>query len=399
MNLVDAGHRVADVVGIDFGTSYTSLAVAVDDHVCVVADDHGRTLHPSIVYYPDGTPPTAGWRARPGLATAARRTIGSPKRLLGRHFSDPALAGTLQSAPYRTLEGPNDGILVDIHGAQFAIAQVCAQVIAHVREIGERRLGTAIRKAVLSVPITFRAEEKAALRRSAELAGIEVVAMIEEPVAAAMAYGFGQRKEEIVAVYDFGGGTFDFTVIDISGYSFEILTRGGDSWLGGDDFDLILASSVADAIWRATQVELRHRQVEWKRLQFACEATKRELSSEHSAFIVVDNLLENPRQVNLRQELGRPVLEQLCSELLDRSIKICGSALGRAGLEPEDIAQVVISGGVSHIPFVRAGINRLFKRIIPTTVDPDEAICAGAGLRAAQLAHHPVAGLGRLPLS
>ncbi len=398
MSLIEQGHRVADVVGIDFGTSYTSISVAVDDHVCVLPDDHGYRLHPSVVFYPDGGPPTAGWRARPGLATAARRTIGSPKRLLGRRFSDPALAGTLQAVAYETREGPNDSILVDIHGTEYAIPQVCGEVIGHIREIGERRIGAPIRKAVISIPITYMGTERAALCRAAELAGIEVVATIEEPVAAAMSYGFGQAKEEIVAVYDFGGGTFDFTVIDISGYSFEILARGGDSWLGGDDFDLLLASSVADALWRAMQVELRHRAVEWKRLLFACEAAKRELSKETVAHIVVDNLIEQPRQMNLRQRLDRQTFEHLCGELFDRSINICASALGRAALDPEDIAQVVISGGVSHIPFIRAGINRFFKRFIAPTVNPDEAICAGAGLRAAQLAHHPVRGVGTLDL-
>jgi molecular chaperone DnaK len=203
------------------------------------------------------------------------------------------------------------------------------------------------------------------------------------------------NRKEVVAVYDFGGGTFDFTVIDIEGYHFKVLTRGGDSWLGGDDFDSALAHAVANALWRATGVELQNRQVEWQRLLFACERAKRELSLRTETQIVVESLIESPKRINLRQKLGRPVLERLCEELFQRSLEICRSALGKVGLDPHDVHQVVVSGGVAHMPFVRDGLSRFFGRQLTALVNPDEAICLGAGLRAAQLSKHPVLGVGR----
>jgi len=304
----------------------------------------------------------------------------------------------LQSATYRTERGPDDSILADLGGTQVAIPQICAQMVQHVRDVAEQRLGTRLERAVFTVPVSYGTGERAAITAMARVAGIEIAGLLEEPVAAAMAYGFGKGKNEIVAVYDFGGGTFDFTVIDIHGYSFRILARGGDPWLGGDDFDAALANAVANAVWRATGVELHNRAVEWQRLLLACEAAKRELSHTQQTTIDVPRLLESPRVLNLRQPLDRGTLERLCGSLLERSLAICEGALSRAGLDPADVHQVIATGGVSHIPFVRAGLSRYFARPIHDQVSPDEAICLGAGFRAAQFARQPVDGIAdRLP--
>jgi len=383
----------ADAVGIDFGTSYSSVSVGLGDHLFLVPDEQDRVLQPSVVHFPESGDPYVGWAAREKLVSAARTTVPSPKRMAGRAFGDREIAGLLSSAAYKTTSGPNDSILVEMHGHQYALGQVCAQIFRHLRDMAETRLDFEVGKAVVSVPVSFKPGQRLALQRSAEIAGFEVIALIEEPVAAAMAYGFGQEREEVVAVYDFGGGTFDFTVIDISGYSFEILARGGDSWLGGDDFDLALAGAVADAVWRATDVELRNRAVEWQRVLFACEQAKRDLTERDATEIVADNLIETPRLINLRQPIDRKLFEQLCGELFDRSVSICRTSMARAAIEAGDIDQVVVSGGISRIPFVRAGLSRFFKRDLAETVDPDQAICAGAGLRAAQLTGHPIKGI------
>ncbi len=389
-----ASSPVADAIGIDFGTSYSSASVGIGDELFVIPDPYGRTLQPSVVHYRDNGLAACGWDAREMLISRPRHTIASPKRLLGRKASDPTVAGLLQSASYKTLDGPNDSILVDVEGRHYAIGQVCSQVVTHIREIAERQLGRRIDKAVMTVPVTYAEARKNEVRRIAQMAGIEVLDLIEEPVAAAMAYGFGHGKDEIVAVYDFGGGTFDFTVLDINGYSFSVLARGGDSWLGGDDFDLALASAVADAVWRMTKVELRNRAVEWQRVLFAAEQTKRQLSTLEVARIVVDKLIEHPTPMNLRQKISRGVFEKLTAELVQRSLAICRSTLAQAGLDPLDMHQIVVSGGVSRIPFVRRELSAFFGREITPVVNPDEAICVGAGFRAAQLCRFPVKGLG-----
>jgi molecular chaperone DnaK len=386
---------VCSALGIDFGTSYTSVAAALGDQVYLVPDEQGRVLLPSIVSFPQKGTPLVGWEARDRLVHDARRTVTSIKRLLGHRYSDPAIAGHLQSVPYQTLAGPQDTVLVQIDQERYAVPQVCAAIIAHARDLAERALAQRFTQVALSCPVSFAEEQKQALRRAAQLAGLEVVALIPEPMAGALAYGLGQGKNEIVAVYDFGGGTFDFSLLDLSGDQARLIASDGDPWLGGDDFDLQLAQAVADAFWRATKIELRQRQVEWQRLLLACEAAKRDLTSAEQATIVVDELIETPRRVDLRQRLDRTMFQRLTQELFDRSLEVCRATLERAGLEPTDVTQLVITGGISRIPFVREGLGRFFDREVSLLVNPEEAIALGAGLRAAQAVEHEVRGVAR----
>jgi molecular chaperone DnaK len=381
-------------VGIDFGTSYSSISAAIGDRVYMLADDDMHCLHPSIVHYTDTGLPIAGWRARELYLEKPHHTIMSPKRMLGLQFDEERTAAMLHSLPMPSSKGPDGSVVLHIEGHEYSVLQLCVPIISHLRELGEKVLGVPITEAVFSVPITFDEGRRNALRRAAELAGIETLAQIEEPVAAAMGYGFGKNRNEIVAVYDFGGGTFDFTVVDISGYSFEVLARGGDPWLGGDDFDLALANVIADAFWKATNVEMRNRAVEWQRLVFACEEAKRSLSETERSTVNMGNVIDHPRAENLEQPITREQLEKFCDRLVQQSVNICRSAMDRSGLEVDDIAQVVMSGGVSHIPFVRRAVSKLFGRPVELLVDPDRAICLGAGLRAAQLCKKPVRGAG-----
>jgi molecular chaperone DnaK len=336
-----------------------------------------------------------GWAARAPLAYDARRTVASIKRLLGHRYSDVHIAGHLQSVPFRTLAGPEDSILIEIDREQYAVPQVCAAIIAHARDLAEQTLEQRFTQVALSCPVTFAEEQKLALRRAAQLAGLEVVALVPEPVAGAMAYGLGEGKNEIVAVYDFGGGTFDFSLLDMSGDNVRLIASEGDGWLGGDDFDLQLAQAVADAFWRATKIELRQRLVEWQRLLQACEQAKRELTVSPQTAIVVDELVESPRRIDLRQKLDRTLFQRLTQGLFDRSLEVCRETLERAGLEPSDVTQLVVTGGVSRIPFVREGLGAFFEREVQAVVNPEEAIALGAGLRAAQAVEHPVRGIAK----
>jgi actin-like ATPase involved in cell morphogenesis/Tfp pilus assembly protein PilZ len=382
-------------IGIDFGTSYTSVSVAVDDLVYLIPDDSGRVLHPSVVSYPEKSARLTGWAARERLAHDPRHTIASAKRLLGQHHSDPSIAGYLQSLPFRTSAGPGDVILAHIDKEQLAIPQICSAMIEHARDLAERALGTRVRQAAFSIPVTYAEEQKAALRRAAQLAGLEVVGLIMEPIAGALAYGIGQERNEIVAVYDFGGGTFDFSLLDMSGDHVRVIATEGDGWLGGDDFDLALASAVADAFWRATKIELRQKVVEWQRLLMAAEQAKRDLSTDTRALLRIPHLIEAPQRIDLKQPVDRAVFEQLCQPLYDRSVEVMRAALERAGLDAADVTQVVMTGGVSRIPFIRDGLVRFFARELTLVVSPEEAIALGAGLKAAQALGHPVSGVGR----
>jgi actin-like ATPase involved in cell morphogenesis/Tfp pilus assembly protein PilZ len=370
------------IVGIDFGTTYTRVAVHTADGVHLLADDEGYDMMPSVVAYPDEGGCVVGWPAREYLVHEPQRTVASAKRLLGRSADHHEIQGLLASLALRTEVGPGGQVVFQIGGQPLAVPQVCAAIVRHAVQIAEKRLGTRVRKAVLSMPVTFAEEQQAALRRTAMLAGVEVAALIEEPVAGALTYGFGQGANEVVAVFDFGGGTFDFTLLDVSRDVFRVLARAGDAWLGGDDFDLALAQWAADQFWRQTRVELRQRVVEWQRLLLAAEAAKRELSTAPEATIIVPDVY---RRLDLRVPVDRGVLAELCQELVDRSLEVCREAFAAAELEPRDVGQVVLTGGTTHIPLVRDAVARFFEREVTAVVSPETAVAEGAALQATRL--------------
>ena len=385
--------KVAPIIGVDFGTSYTRAAVAIGDRVVMIADAQGVAAQPSVVFYPSGLAPVVGVEARAMMARDPRRVVGSAKRLLGHHMADPEVSGLLYSTACKLVSGADDTIAVEIDGEVHAIGEVCAEILRHLRGFASQALGVEVKAAALTCPATFGDKERAALRQAAELAGFKVAGFVEEPVAGGLAYGMRQNKNEIVAVYDFGGGTFDFSVIDFSGDRHRVLATAGDAWLGGDDFDSVLASAAADRFWQDTHIELRQRVVEWERLVLACEGAKRELSRHITAELAIEDLIQDPRnKVALRQGFERATFEGLCQDLLQRSLVVSGEALESSGLGARDITQVVAIGGISRIPFVRRGLGLFFGREIVHVVNPDEAVALGAGLWAAELAHHPVVG-------
>jgi molecular chaperone DnaK len=350
--------------------------------VRLIEDDEGRTMMPSIVSYPDEGGCIVGWAAREYLVNEPQRTIASAKRLLGRSAGHHEIQGLLASSAFRTETGPGDQVIFQIGGQPLAVPQVCAAIIRQALQVAEKRLGARVRKAVLSMPVTFAAEQQAALRRAAMLAGIEVIGLVEEPVAGALAYGFGRGANELVAVYDFGGGTFDFTLLDVSQDVFRVLASRGDAWLGGDDFDLALAQWAADQFWRQTKVELRQRVVEWQRLLLAAEAAKVRLTEIEATVIEVPNIY---RRTSLSIPVDRAVLRELCQELVDRSLQVCQEALQAAGLDPGNVGQVVLTGGTTHVPLVRDAVSALFERELQPVVSPDVAVAEGAGIQAARL--------------
>ena len=387
----------AGILGIDFGVTYSGISAAIGETVYMIPDDKGRTMLPSVVTYPEKGEPLVGWEARPQQLIHPERTVTSIKRIMGRSFSDQNVAGLLQYATYGALAGPGDSIIVDIGGERYATPQICAPIIRRLVDTASKHLNTPIDKAVFSVPVTFDETQQSALRQAARIAGVEIVEMVEEPVAGALAYGFGKAKNELVAVYDFGGGTFDFTVLDMSMDHYRVLVTEGDSWLGGDDFDLAMAESLANDFWQQTKVELQNRTVEWQRLLFACEKAKRQLSEEDEAQVVLQKLIEAPQPMDLRHTITRARFESVCEDLVERSLDVCQSALASIDLEPRDVTEVVVTGGTSRIPFVREGVARLFDKEVKTLVNPEDAIALGAGLFAARLAEHVVTGAHSLP--
>ena len=381
---VDVGDDA--IFGIDLGTSYCSIAVLARGRMCVLEDDEGNALFPSIVCYPESGAPLTGWPAREKLVTHPSTTVTSPKRLLGRKFADRQLEPYLAALAVRTREGPGGQVLADIYGEPVAIPQVCAEIFRSLAAVAEARTGRRPERVVLSAPVGY-GEEKQAIQRAAELAGLKVLAVIEEPMAAALAYGLGRQLEHKVAVYDFGGGTFDFTILDIHGSRFDVLGMAGDAWLGGDDFDLEMAEHIANAFWRRTKVDLRHRLVEWQRLRFLCEAAKRKLTTLDRAEILARGIAISVRgPIDLKITVTRETFERLCAKLVHRSLATVAECLEKAGVAPTAVDRVVMIGGVSRIPLVIDKVRAYFQRDIHFTVNPEQAIVAGNAIYGAMLA-------------
>jgi molecular chaperone DnaK len=288
------------------------------------------------------------------------------------------------------MRGPGNTVVLQIAEAPIAPVQVAAEIIDMLRQIAESRTGRAVRRAVLSVPLAFTDRQRQAVQRAASMAGLEVLELIGEPIAALLAYGLGQKKREVVAIYDFGGGTFDFSVIDLHGDKHRVLASGGDAWLGGDDIDLAIASAAADGFWRETRVDLRQRAVEWQRLLYASEHAKRMLSTQEQTELVVEHALEHPKALDLRWAISRGELEQLCGPVLEASLDVCRETLASAGLSIEKIDRVVITGGTSRVPFLQRALARFFAKEVVPLIDPELSVCIGAGLRAAVLTKHAV---------
>ena len=275
--------------------------------------------------------------------------------------------------------------LVDMYGEKLAVPQLCAEILREARLSAQQAVGCSVERAVLTVPVGFDEVQRKLLVRAARLAHLEIVDVIEEPNAAALANASYDDFGGIIGIYDFGGGTFDFSLVDVSGGDFHILATAGDSWLGGDDFDQALASSVADLLSRKKNIDIRHRVVEWQHLLSSCENAKRSLSQQESARIHVPGVARNERgAVDLNMTVNRHRVEPLWRDLLDRSLVTCLQAMGMLDIAPSDLSCIYLSGGTTYIPAVRA---RLAELGVPvrTMVEPDAAVCLGAGIHAAQL--------------
>lgn len=376
--------KISPILGIDFGTSYTSAAVMIGDRAHLIHDAQGRAIHPSIVTYSDRSMPLVGWEARRAVLSAPSRTVCGVKRLLGRSYSDPLLAGYMASLPYRCVRAPNDTVMMEIDDPPIPAIQIAALIIEHIKRIAEQQTGETFEQAVLSIPVAFTEPQRAALRRAAERAGLKVAALIEEPVAGALACGFDPEREELVAIYDLGGGTFDFSLVGMYKDRFRVLSTTGDAWLGGDDYDLLLAQKIADEFWQKTRLDLRRRAVEWQRLLFASEQAKRALSFEERAEVIVEGALQTPR-VDIRQTISRAKLEELGKELTARSIELVSEALQQSGTHPRNVTQIAMTGGMSRAPFIRRELGKLFEREVADRVNPQEAVCIGAAIHASRL--------------
>jgi len=369
------------IIGIDLGTTNSVVAVMEGKEPKVIANKEGNRLTPSVVAFNDKGETLVGDIARRQAVTNPKRTIYSIKRFMGRRHGE--VANEEKMVPYEVVGGPQDYVKVRAGDQTFTPPEVSAKVLRSLKEAAEAYLGHKVNKAVITVPAYFNDAQRQATKDAGQIAGLEVMRIVNEPTAAALAYGLEKKKDEKIVVFDLGGGTFDVSVLDVSKDGvFEVVSTNGDTHLGGDDFDQTLINHVADQFQREQGIDLRKDPMAMQRLQEACEKAKKELSTAQSSdinlpFITAD--ANGPK--HLQVTITRAQFEQMCDSLVERCRGPVVQALKDAKLEPKDIDEVVLVGGSTRIPKVQELVRKIFGKEPHKGVNPDEVVALGAAIQ------------------
>jgi molecular chaperone DnaK len=375
------------VVGIDLGTTNTVVGCVRAGKVHVLADERGTRLLPSVVsFHPNGEV-LVGAAAKGRRLIDAKNTVYSHKRLIGRSWASAEITQARRRFPFELREGPTQGPLIHARGQDYTLPEVSAFVLKRARLIAEQALGAPVDRAVITVPAHFNELQRAATKVAGRVSGLEVLRILNEPTAAALAYGLGRAGNERVAVYDLGGGTFDCTLLDLNGNVFEVLATAGDSFLGGDDVDAALAERMADAFLAQHRQDVRQDATLFERLKSAAEELKIALSSVDAHTVTLRDFSHGPGGASLTFAftMTRRDLEAIVTPLVDRSFKVTQDALSLARLAPSSFDKVILVGGSTRIPVVRQRVEAFFGARPLDRVNPDEVVAIGAAIQAAAL--------------
>jgi molecular chaperone DnaK len=380
---------MAKVIGIDLGTTNSCVAVMEGSKPKVLENAEGANTTPSIVAFTDDEERLVGLPAKRQAVTNPMNTLFAIKRLIGRRYDDPMVEKDKKLVPYKIIKGPNGDAWVEAQGKQYSPAQVSAYILQKMKETAEAKLGETITQAVITVPAYFNDAQRQATKDAGRIAGLEVLRIINEPTAAALAYGLDKKKEsKTIAVYDLGGGTFDISILEIGDGVFEVKSTNGDTFLGGEDFDMRLVEYLANEFKKENQIDLRGDKLALQRLKEASEKAKIELSSSQQTEINLPFISMNPQTqspLHLTMKLTRAKLESLVDDLIDKTKGPCQTAIKDAGLKAADIHEVVLVGGMTRMPKVQQLVKELFGREPHKGVNPDEVVAVGAAIQAGVL--------------
>jgi molecular chaperone DnaK len=378
---------MSKIVGIDLGTTNSVVAVMEGGEPVVISSAEGSRLFPSVVAVnPKSGERMVGQVARRQAITNPDNTIFSVKRLMGRRFGDPEVAKARRVLPYKIIEHSNGDAWVVMGGKDYSPSEISAMILQKLKTDAEAYLGEAVTQAVITVPAYFNDSQRQATKDAGRIAGLEVMRIINEPTASALAYGLDKKVDQKIAVYDLGGGTFDISILDVGEGVFQVLSTNGDTFLGGDDFDQRIINWIADEFKREQGIDLRSDRMALQRLKEAAEKAKVELSTVlqtevNLPFITAD--ASGPK--HLQMTISRSKLEQLTADLIERSIEPCRQALADAKLNPQDVAEVILVGGQTRMPAVQEAVRRFFGRELHKGVNPDEVVAIGAAIQAGVL--------------
>ena len=373
------------VLGIDLGTTNSCFAIMEGGEPKVLENSEGARTTPSMVAFTD-TDRLVGAAAKRQAVTNPENTLFAIKRLIGRRFNSAEVEKDKATAPFKIIEGDNGDAWVEIKGTKYAPSQISAIVLQKIKEYAESYLGEKIEKAVITVPAYFNDSQRQATKDAGKIAGLEVLRIINEPTAAALAYGMDKKTSGTIAVYDLGGGTFDISILEIGDGVFEVKSTNGDTFLGGEDFDQRLVNYLADEFKKENNIDLKADRLALQRLKEAAEKAKIELSSTTQTevnlpFITADMSTGSPIPKHLNIKLTRAKLESIVEDLIERTAEPCKKAMADAGISSSDISEVILVGGMTRMPKVQEKVKEIFGKEPHKGVNPDEVVAVGAAIQ------------------
>ncbi len=371
-------------VGIDLGTSNSVVAVMRDGEPVVLADAQGNRTQPSVVAYGYGNAAVVGHRARQQLTYAPENTVFSAKRLIGRRYGSEEVERMRRMVAWGIAEGPHGDARVRVQGKIYAVPEISARVLSHMKEVAEAATGEPVTGAVITVPAYFNDQQRQATRDAATIAGLECLRIINEPTAAALAYGFGRERRQHIAVYDLGGGTFDMTILRMEPGVYEVLSTAGDTFLGGDDFDSAIATWLQETVEKQHDIDLSDNYTARTKLRDAAERAKVALSGLPAVEVRVPNLARDShgKGVSVHTRLDRSQALRLVMPLIQRTFVVVDDAMSQAGLSTAQIDAVLLVGGMTRFPAVQEAVGKYFGKEPVGSINPDEVVAVGAALQA-----------------
>ncbi len=373
---------MSKIIGIDLGTTNSCVAVMEGGDPKVINNTEGNRTTPSIVAFTESGERLVGQVAKRQSVTNPEATIFAVKRLIGRKFNSAEVKRDINIVPYKIIQAENDDAAVEVRGKPYSPAEVSAMVLSKMRETAENYLGETVTDAVITVPAYFNDSQRQATKDAGRIAGLNVLRIINEPTAAALAYGLDKKVDEKIAVFDLGGGTFDISILEIGDGVFEVKSTNGDTFLGGEDFDLRIIDWLADEFKKESGLDLRGDKMALQRLKEAAERAKMELSTAMESdinlpFITAD--ASGPKHLNIK--LTRSKLEALVDDLIEKVVGPCQTALKDASLAAKDINEVILVGGMTRMPKVQEKVKRIFGQEPNKGVNPDEVVAVGAAIQ------------------
>jgi molecular chaperone DnaK len=377
---------VDKVIGIDLGTTNSCVAIVENGTPVVIPNRGGYKTTPSMVAMTESGKRLVGHIAKRQAITNAEHTVYAAKRLMGRKWNSPPVKQMIESCSYKLVEGPHDDVRIELRGQSYSMPEISAYVLQEMKLIAEEYLGHAVEKAVVTVPAYFNDGQRQATKDAGRIAGLDVIRIINEPTAAALAYGFGKNLERKVAVFDLGGGTFDISILEIGNGVFEVISTAGDTFLGGEDFDKRIIDWLVFGFAKEHKIDLRKDKMALQRLKDVAEKAKCELSAAKEAEINLPFIIsKNGEALHLQRTLTRDKLEELTTDLIERCLQICKKTLQEADIEKTAIEDVILVGGMTRMPKIQQLVAQFFGMEPCKGVHPDEVVALGASIQGSAL--------------